>query len=122
MQELTREATTARVDELIRMWGARNKLATRGFGGEVIAALGPTAHYLPYLLATIFYSVGVYGKMAQSKATKSEEDVSKKVSLWVDECIDRLLQFAPATKVNAAKCRSDLTAVADELMQSLSKD
>jgi hypothetical protein len=122
MQDLTREATTARVDELIRMWGSRRKLGTRGFGSDLLAALGPTAHYLPYLLATIFYSVGVYGKVTQSKGQKSEEDVSKKVGLWVDESIDRLLQFAPPSNVNAAKCRSDLTAVADELMRSLSKD
>lgn len=119
VDEPTKESVSARASELLGEWRARQRGATRSASPTLLATLDVMGHYLPYLLATIFYSIGVYSRVIH---TKEAGDVSKKVHLWINESIDRVLQFAPRDRVDEEQCRADLTSVAEDLVRSLGEE
>lgn len=119
VDELTKESVNARASELLQEWSARQRGATRSASPTLFATLDVMGHYLPYLLATIFYSIGVYSKVSSPKETG---DVSKRVHLWINESIDRVLQFAPRGRVDQEQCRAEFTSVAEDLVRALGEE
>jgi len=98
-----------RADELITGWRNRPIRTSGAALGE--AALN-VAHYVPYLLATIYYSTSV---LREIKHTKEQRDLVRIQRLWIDEIIDRVMQFAPLCDVSEEGCRDDLTTVVSTL-------
>ena len=112
MREPDREEIEKRAHELLELWRRSQQSATRGGDAELAALVGSVSHYVPYVLATIFYSLGVFHKVSD---LVQESDRSRNVAVWIDESIDRVLQFAPLGKVCKEDCRSDLRGVVEEL-------
>jgi len=102
-----------RADELWAAWREKQVIRTRG-------PVESVTHYLPYLLATVYYSAGIIGEVTKElKLRKQKDDLSRKKQLWIDEVIDRIMQFATLCDITQQGCRHDLTDMVEGLSNSL---
>jgi hypothetical protein len=108
MEELQEADIKRRADELLAAWPNKPRAALRGLGGLV----APITHLAAYLLAIIYYSSAV---ARETKHIKDKIELSRKRQLWIDEAIDRVMQFAPLCNISEDECREDLTAVVSSL-------
>lgn len=85
-------------------------------GGDVLPIASAALNFVPYFLATIYYSAKVLGI---ASTVKKKRDRSAKLAIWLDESIEQILRFAPDPRIMHEECRRDLHQIAAELSQSL---
>ncbi len=131
MEELNVNEIKKRADSLVKEWQTRligQTSKSRGLSLDVIASTAHTAfHYIPYILATIYYAWMIINKRKTKKHeikndTRSEKDISKIVDIWIDESIDRILQLAPKGKIDENNFIKDANITVKELCDVLSKN
>lgn len=100
MEEISTNEFTERAEYLVKEW-QNSKI--RGFDLSVDTAFA-AFHYIPYILATFYYSWMNYRVWSNHKA----ENEKKKINLWINESIDKILQLAPRDEIDDENCREDM--------------
>ncbi|MDD5435733.1 MAG: hypothetical protein PH343_09925 [Nitrospira sp.] len=118
MEETNVDEFRKRAEDLVKEWRLSRTLSrTRGLdlGVDLTTALA-AFKYIPYILATIYYSWMDYKIWSEHKV---EKDVKINVNLWIDESIDRVLQLAPTENVDEENCRNDMIEVVKTLTEKV---
>lgn len=116
MEEISIYNERKRAEDLVRQWQLnRTKeldLDVRGieFSTETII------HYVPYILATIYYSWMNYRELSKYKTEKEWE----KVNLWLDKSVDKVMQLAPGTNIDEENCKNDIIDVMNTMNEKIS--
>ena len=106
MKDISDDEFRKRAKDLEREWhlAETRKLESElGLEMDVDTAL-VAFKYIPYILATIYYSWMNYRTWSKHKAEKEWE----MFNLWADKSIDRVLSLAPGDKIDKENCRNDI--------------
>lgn len=136
MEEITVNEFNKKAEALITEWQSAEKVCPScghkypsiarfcafcgaSLGLDLVKVVDPSTilsafHYIPYILATIHYALEVSKKY---KIYKAEKDIKEKVNLWLDESIDRILQFALNDNVDEEGCKNNMREVLETFIK-----
>jgi hypothetical protein len=114
MEEVSVNEFTKRSEDLVRGWQLRKVSRVRGPASGV--DLTEVLKYVPYILSTIYYSWKIHRTWMEHRI---EKDVKKKLNLWIDESIDRILYLVPKDKIDEDNCRNDMREIVETLTQEI---
>ena len=105
-----REEAESRAEELVRSW-----LGTTDRNDAGASLLSDVLHYLPYFLATIYYSTGLVGQVRAHRKTPARSGDSSEL---LQECVEQVLHLAPPNTIARAQCFEDVDALIVELLST----
>lgn len=117
MEDINADEFNKKAEDLIKEWhfSKTRELDTdvRGLELSIDTAL-VSFKFIPYILATIYYSWMNYRVWSKHKMEKDRE----KLNLWTDTSIDRIFLLTPSHKIDKENCTKDIK----EMMKTINED